>query len=95
MKRYSTKTWAAALVLAITAADCVGIYVAQVRLHREVPVTAPETAYADATLAKDTWRGTGVAPEAQRAFANTLPYTPAASAQTTPAPATSAGSQSF
>ena len=85
MKRYSTRTWAAAVVLAITAADCVGIYVAQVRLHRQVPITARETAYADATAVKDTWRGTGLSPQAQRAFASTLSYTPAASAQTTPA----------
>ena len=68
MKRYSTTTWAAALVLAISVADCVGIYVAQVRLHRAVPVSAPETAYADATAVKDTWRGSGVAPQAQRAL---------------------------
>jgi hypothetical protein len=86
MKRYSTKTWAAALVLAITAADCVGIYVAQVRLHREVPITAPEMAYADAAAVKDTWRGTGVSPEAERAYASTVTTTPAADAQTMPVP---------
>jgi hypothetical protein len=88
MKRYSTKTWAAALVLTITAADCVGIYVAQVRLHREVPVTAPEMAYADAAAVKDTWRGTRVSPEAQRVFASTSITTPAANVQPTLAPAT-------
>ncbi|WP_295638434.1 hypothetical protein [Novosphingobium sp.] len=86
MKRYSTKTWAAALVLAITAADCVGIYVAQVRLHREVPITAPESAYADAAAVKDSWRGAGLSPEAQRAFASTLSYTTAANAQNKASP---------
>lgn len=86
MKRYSTKTWAAALVLAITAADCVGIYVAQIRLHRDVPVTAPEMAYADATAVKDTWRSKGLAPVAQRAFANTVTAPPAANAPSAPVP---------
>ena len=86
MKRYSTKTWAAALVLTITAADCVGIYVAQIRLHRDVPVTAPEMAYADATAVKDTWRSKGLAPVAQRAFANTVTAPPAASAPSAPVP---------
>ena len=86
MKRYSTTTWAAALVLAISVADCVGIYVAQVRLHRAVPVSAPETAYADATAVKDTWRGSSPSPRAQRAYANTMTYTPAAAAPKTAAP---------
>lgn len=86
MKRYSTKTWAAAVVLAISVADCVGIYVAQVRLHREVPVSAPETAYADATAAKDTWRGSGPSPQAQRAYANAMTYAPAAAVPTAATP---------
>ena len=86
MKRYSTTTWAAALVLAISVADCVGIYVAQVRLHRAVPVSAPETAYADATAVKDIWRGAGAAPQAQRAYANAVTYAPAVTAPTVAAP---------
>lgn len=84
MKRYSTTTWAAALVLTISVADCVGIYVAQVRLHRAVPVSAPEAAYADATAVKDTWRGSGSAPQAQGAYANTVTYAAAAPSATAP-----------
>ena len=80
MKRYSSKSWAAAVVLAICVADCVGIYVAQVRLHRDVPISAPEAAYADATAVKDNWRESGPSPQAQRAYANTMTYTPSASA---------------
>ena len=84
MKRYSTTTWAAALVLTISVADCVGIYVAQVRLHRAVPVSAPEAAYADATAVKATWRGSGSAPQAQGAYANTVTYAAAAPSATAP-----------
>ena len=84
MKRYSTTTWAAGLVLAISIADCAGIYVAQVRLHRAVPASAPESAYAAATAVKDTWRGSGSAPQAQRAYANTVTYAAAAPSATAP-----------
>ena len=91
MKRNSSKRWAAALVLAMCAADCAGIYAAQLRLHSSVEVSASDNAYADASAIKDTWRASGhtTAPDVQRTYASATPYAPAAVARiapVTPAP---------
>jgi hypothetical protein len=72
MKGYPTRTLAAALVLAIPPADCIGAHVAQVRPDRIVPVFPRQAVLADATAVKDNWRPAGRLPQAQRAFADTV-----------------------